>query len=167
VPLYSGGHLHSRNFSTSTQAVAANTVTYLTNSGILVPSTGMVVGQTYRWEIHVGKTAAGTAGIVWTPRLGTNQTTADSTLLSVTGTAQVATASGTIIYASLFVRTVSATGVVVFSVSTGAASFGIGGTGVSGAVNNASVAGQRVGLCVNTGASAAWSVNAVVAELWS
>jgi len=50
-------------------------------------------------------------------------------------------------------------------INTGAASFGIGGSAVSGNLTNNADAGKRFGLCVNTGASAAWTVNSVMGEL--
>jgi hypothetical protein len=164
VPLY-GGHQHTPTFSTAAQAISANTVTYITGSGILIPAGGIVQGQSFRWMIGVTKTAAGTATPIWTPRIGTNQSTADTTVLTITSTAQVATASGTLIIMRCLIRTASATGVVVGSINTGAASFGIGGDVVSGAFDTTGKAGQRFGLCVNTGASAAWTVNSVTGEL--
>lgn len=163
MPLY-GGHEHLQTYSTGAQSPAANTVVYITGSGILIPSGGIVEGQTYRWQIGLTKTAAGTATPIWTPRIGTAQTTADATVLTITGTAQVATASGTLIIITCLVRTASATGVIVGSINTGAASFGIGGNVVSGAFDTTGKAGQRFGLCVNTGASAAWTINSVLGE---
>jgi hypothetical protein len=164
VPLY-GGHQHVPTFSTAAQVVAANTVTYITGSGILIPAGGIVQGQEFRWQIGVTKTAAGTATPIWTPRIGANQTTADGTVLTITSTAQVATASGTLIIITMLIRTASATGVVVGSINTGAASFGIGGNVVSGAFDTTGKAGQRFGICVNTGASAAWTINSVYGEM--
>lgn len=153
------------NFSTAAQSITANTVTYLTNSGILIPPEGIVAGQMYRWYLGISKTAAGTATPIWTPRIGSAQTTADTTVLTITGTAQVATLSGSLIIITCLIRTASATGVIVGSVNTGAASFGIGGNVVSGSFDTTGKAGQRFGICVNSGASAAWTVNAVKAEI--
>jgi hypothetical protein len=159
-------HTTSRNVSAAGQVISANTVTYLTGSGILIPAAGFVVGQVYRWLIAVNKTAAGTATPVWTFRVGTNQTTADTTYLTITGTAQVGTLTGTLIEIVAYVRTVSATvGIITAGINTGAASFGIGGSAVSGNLTNNADAGKRFGLCVNTGASAAWTVNSVTGEL--
>ena len=156
-----------KNSSTAAQVITANTVTYLTNSGILVPSTGMAVGQVYRWYIGVTKTAAGTATPIWTFRSGSAQTTADATILTITGTAQVATASGTLIIVTVLVRAVGSgtTGIVVGSINTGAASFGIGGNAVSAGYANNAEGGKYMGLAVNTGASAAWTVNSVHGEI--
>lgn len=156
----------SSAYSTAAQSITAATVTYLTGSGILVPASGLIAGQVYRWYIGVSKTAAGTAAPIWTFRSGSAQTTADTTILTVTGTAQVATLSGTLIVVTCHVRAVSATvGVVVGSINTGAASFGIGGSVVSGSYNNSAEAGKYMGLAVNSGTSAAWTVNSVMGEL--
>lgn len=156
-----------RNAASSNASISANTVTYLTGSGIPVPPAGLVAGQVFRWYIGVTKTAAGTGTPVWTFRAGAAQTTADTTILTITGTAQVATASGTLIVITLHVRAVGSgtTGVVVGAINTGAASFGIGGNAVSSGYANNAETGKFYGLCVNTGASAAWTVNSVMGEI--
>jgi hypothetical protein len=159
-------HTTSAGGSAAGQSISANTVTYITGSGILIPAAGFVVGQVYQWQIAVSKTAAGTATPIWTFRVGAAQTTSDTTYLTITGTAQVATLSGTLITITAFVRTVSATvGIITAGISTAAASFGIGGSAVSGNLNNSGDAGEFFGLCVNTGASAAWTVNGVTGQL--
>jgi hypothetical protein len=161
MPVY-GGHVHTKSFSVASQAIAANTVTYITGSGILIPSGGLVVGMALVWNISVAKTGAGTATPVWTYRNGTLQTTGDNTWGTLTGSAQVATASGTVIIHRAVVKVVGvATGVVTSAYNTGAATFGIGSAGTSSAYNNTAEAGKYYGLCVNTGASAAWTIHAV------
>jgi len=154
-------------FSTVAQTITAATVTYLTASGILIPSTGLAAGQVYRWYIGVSKTAAGVAAPIWTFRTGTAQTTADATVLTITGTAQVATLSGTLLIVTLHVRAVGAgtAGLVVGAINTGAASFGIGGSAVSAGYANNADGDKYMGLAVNTGASAAWTANSVMGEL--
>jgi hypothetical protein len=151
--------------SNAQQVITAATVTYLTGSGILIPPSGLVAGQNYTWYIYVSKTAAGTATPIWTFRIGSAKTTSDATVLTITGTAQVATASGTLIIVTASVRSVSATGVVVGAINTGAASFGIGGMAASSAFDNTGKAGQFFGLAVNTGTSAAWTVEAVFGKV--
>jgi hypothetical protein len=157
----------SSAFSTAAQVITANTVTYLTGSGILIPASGLLAGQVYRWYIGVTKTAAGTATPIWTFRTGAARTTADATILTITGTAQVATASGTLIIITCHIRAVGSgtSGLVVGSINTGAASFGIGGNAVSSGYANNADAGEYMGLAVNTGAAAAWTVNSVMGEL--
>jgi hypothetical protein len=155
------------DFSTAAQSISANTDTYITNSGILIPAEGMTAGDTFRWYLGVTKTAAGIAAAVWTFRIGTARTTADTSRLAITSTAQVATASGTLIIVTLQVRAVGSgtTGSVVGQINTGAASFGIGGNGVSAGFANNALAANYVGLSVNTGASGAWTVNSVDCQL--
>jgi hypothetical protein len=154
-----------RNFSTASQSVSANTITYLTGSGIVIPGAAMVAGQMYRWYIGVAKTAAGTAAPSWQVKVGTNQSTADTTVQTLAGTAQVATASGTCIIVTVHVLTVSATGTIATAINTGTASFGIGGAATSSAFANNANGGSRIGLTVNTGASAVWTVHYVMGEM--
>lgn len=150
----------SRNNATAAQGALATTDTYLTNSGILIPSFGMKVGMMFVWHISAVKTAASTAAPIWTFRIGTNQSTADTSRLALTATGvQVATAFDGILTAVIFVPTVSATGTI--SGSGGALpNFGGGGSGVSGTFDNTgTIAGNYLGISITTGASAAWTVN--------
>lgn len=159
----------SKNNSTAQQTGFASD-TYITGSGILIPSCGMQVGQIYRWEFGVTKTAAGTAAIVLQARIGANQTTADTSRASMTQTiAQAATASFAKFFASLLVRSVSASGVVVgeFSPCSSQASFGDGKSAVSSTFDNSALAGQFVGLSLNGGASAAYTIDSVIGYLTS
>ncbi len=153
--------------STAAQSPTASTDTYITGSGLLIPAEGMTAGDTFRWYIGVSKTNAGLAAPAWNFRIGTARTTADTLRLTVTGTAQAATTSGTLIVITLQVRSVSATGVIVGSINTGAASFGIGGNAVSSTFANNALGGTSsyVGISVNTGAAAAWTINSVDCEL--
>jgi hypothetical protein len=163
-----GGFL-SRNSSTAAQGLLATTEVYLTGSGLLVPSFGLDAGCTMVWYISVVKTGAGVAAPVWTFRIGPNQTTADTSRLALTSTgAQVGTAMDGILTAMLHVRTSGASGVLDGSGGAGPANFGGGGSGASSAVDlTSTIAGQFVGLTVTTGASAAWTVNAVSAVMFN
>ena len=160
----------STNFSASGAAsqVPAVTDTYITNSGLLLPGYGMQVGQILRWYLAVSKTAAGVATPIFTVRIGAAQSTGDTSRLVLTGGAQTAVLGGSIILVAVQVRTVSATGVIVGNFNVGAASFGTGqtSTAISATFDNtATIAGQFVGLSVTIGASAAWTIDAVRAEL--
>src|SRR6266496_577815 len=85
------GLLSRNQMTAASQAPAAATDTYITNSGLLIPSFGMQVGQMYQWIIQLSKTAAGTAAAILTIRIGSNQTTADTSRLALTqATAQAA-----------------------------------------------------------------------------
>src|SRR4051812_35064964 len=74
------GHVYgilSRNHYTGASFTSAAADTYLTNSGLLIPSCGLQVGQLYEWRVHASKTAAGTTAAVMTLRCGSAQTTSD------------------------------------------------------------------------------------------
>lgn len=153
----------SQNSSTSAQGAIATTEVYLTGSGLKIPAYGMQVGMTFVWYISASKTAAGTAAPIWTFRIGSAQTTADTSRLALTsGLVQTATVADGLLIASVYAPTVSATGTIAGSGGTGTAGFGGGGSGVSSTFDNTgTIAGQFLGLTVTTGASAAWTINGV------
>lgn len=158
----------SGNRSTASQGAGFASDTYVTNSGILIPSFGMQAGQVYRWFISLSKTAAGTAAAVYTFRIGSNQSTADTSRLALTATvaATAAIAEGLLI-ASLVVRNVGASGVIAGGVGIAANGPGLGGgkDGASSTFDNSALAGQFIGLSINGGTSAAWTITSVSAEL--
>lgn len=151
----------SSNFAAAAQGALATTEVYLTGSNLLIPSWGMEVGQTYYWYISAVKTGASTAAPIWTFRIGAAGAVGDTSRLALTATGvQVATAFDGVLSAMLQVRTVSATGVVAGSGGSGP-NFGGGGSGASGSFDNTALAGQYVGLTITSGASAAWTINAL------
>ena len=149
--------------STSAQGAIATSEVYLTGSSIQIPSFGMQVGMQFVWQISASKTAAGTAAPIWTFRIGAAKTTADTSRLALTsGQAQTATASDGILTAMVYVPIASATGTIAGSGGSGPPGMGGGGTGTSSTFDNtATIAGQFIGLTITTGASAAWTINAV------
>jgi hypothetical protein len=73
------------SISTATQAPTAGTDTYITNSSVPIPTTGLhgptsglQNGTMISWKIVMTKTAAGTGASTLTLRFGTNGTTADT-----------------------------------------------------------------------------------------
>lgn len=162
--------LASRNFMTAaSQSISASTDTYISSSGLLIPSFGMQTGQMYRWVIHVSKTAAGTAAAVLTIRIGSNQSTADTSRLALTQTtAQAAVADSGQMLVTVYPTVVSASGILAgaFGFATGAAGFKSGKDAQSSTFDNSALAGQYIGLSVNTGSSAAWTITGVHAEAW-
>lgn len=163
----------SRNASTASQALGTGD-TYVTNSGLLIPSVGMKAGQLYKWTISLSKTAGGTAAAVVTIRTGANQSTADTSRLALTQTfAQSAQVCGGIMFVFFGVRNVSATGVIAgafgFTQTYGntAAFQGLGSgiDGVGASFDNSAMAGLYVGLSINAGAASAWTTTHVDAEL--
>jgi hypothetical protein len=159
----------SRNDATASQAgFAADT--YVTNSGLLIPSFGMKAGMLFKWTITGSKTAAGTAQAVYTIRIGAAQGVGDTARLALTAAAQTAVADNGTLIVTASVRNVGAAGVIAGAASwaktqTGLIGFGGSIDGVSSTFDNSALAGQYVGLSINGGASAAWTLTAVSSEL--
>lgn len=153
----------SRNFSTASQGAGFATDTYIANSGILIPSYGMQAGHLYQWAITWSKTAAGIATPIVIVRIGAAQTVADTARSTMTGQAATAAVSGGIMLVNCFVRSVSASGVIVcgFGFVSGVLGPGGGIDNVGAAFDNSALGGQFVGLSFNAGASAAVTVTSV------
>lgn len=160
-----GGKFRSGNMSenaATAQQTGFATDTYVTGSGILIPSFGMQVGQLYCWEIGIEKTAAGTAALAVTIRTGSNQSTADTSRCALVQTvAQTATASANILLVRAFVRTVSASGVLIGSMGSTGTQMGDGDRIVSATFDNTAMAGLYVDLSMNGGASASYTIDYV------
>lgn len=159
-----------RNYSTASQGAGFASDTYVTNSGLVIPSGGMAAGMRFTWQITASKTAASTATPVYTIRIGSNQSTADTSRLALTANnAQTAAADAGLLTVIAIVRNVGASGVIAggcgWSARGGAAGFGGGASAASSTFDNWSLAGQYVGLSINGGTSAAWTIHAVYAEL--
>lgn len=163
-----GGTL-SKNFANAQQTgFAADT--YLTGSNILIPSFGMEAGQLYQWTVGVQKTAAGTAAIVVTVRIGAAGAIGDTSRLVLTQTvAQAATAAGSIFTIYAQVRNVGASGVLAgaFAPIGGSLAFGSGIQAASSAFDNSALAGQYIGLSLNGGTSAAYTIDSCTGWLIS
>lgn len=166
--------LLSKNFSTASQGAGFAADTYVTNSGLLIPSFGLIAGMYVRWVITGSKTAAGVAQAVYTIRVGSGQATTDTSLLALTAGAQTAAAdNGTLVVTAVF-RSVGAGSAAVIAggaswAKTQAGTAGLGGSldGVSSGFDSTAKAGQFLGLSINGGASAAWTLTSVAAELIS
>lgn len=145
----------------------AVTETYIAGSALLLPTTGMQVGMMWRWYLAVVKTAAGVATPIFKIYFGTNASTADTAELTLTGSVQAASASGGILIVSAICRTAGASAVLVGNFTVPAPGFGTGQTttAVSGAFNGSPGGTQYVGISVTPGASAAWTLDGVRAEL--
>lgn len=161
----------SSNFSAASQSPAVSTDVYLTNSDILVPSFGMEAGQLYRWMFTATKTATGTTAYVATIRLGTNKSTADTARATLTANqVQTAAVSHAQFYVEVLVRSVSATGQLIAaincasSVGTTATGFGGGVVNVPATFDNSAVAGNSLGISLNSQAGA-WTIDAIYAWL--
>jgi hypothetical protein len=172
ITLNDAGNFNGRlsgNDASASQGAGFASDTYVTNSGILIPSIGMKAGQLYRWLISLSKTAAGTAAAVVTVRIGAAQTTSDTSRLALTASvAQTAAAANGILQVMVGVRNVGASGVIAGGFGM-MSSVGLGGgaDGVSSSFDNSALAGQFVGLSINGGASAAWTITHVSCDLFS
>lgn len=155
------------NNSTAAQILTANTTTYLTGSN--VSSANIKAGTVVTWNISVTKTAAGTQAPVWTIRLGTTSTTADATIFSLTGSVQTAAADTGIFTIQATFRTVgsgtSAVLAVNYSLINNLASTGLSNITknvfTTSAGFNSTTANAFLGVTVNSGSAAAWTVNQV------
>lgn len=159
------------NYSTASQAgFAADT--YVTGSSVAIPfGVGLVPGTRYRCTFSVTKTAAGTAAATYTVRIGTAGAIGDTSRLAFTAdVAQTAAIASGIITVEFVVRTQAAAGVIAGGVGVATSSVGLGGgaTAVSAGFDNTAAtltSTSFIGLSMNGGASAAWTVNHVFAEI--
>jgi hypothetical protein len=163
------------NAAVAAQGAGFSSDTYVTNSGILIPSWGMKAKMVFRWTISASKSAAGTAQPVYTVRIGANQSTGDTARLQLTGAAQTAAADVGVLTLIVTVRTVSATGVIqgtaLWNHNGAAAGFADNDAGAvegtSAGFDNSALGGSFIGLSIDGGASAAWTLTQVIAELLS
>lgn len=162
-----GKHLGSLSRNESVASQAPGTAdTYITNSGLQIPSFGMKVGQQFKWIISLSKTAAGTAAVILQARIGAAQTTADTSRLSLTQTiAQAATATAAMLVVTVGVEAVSATGTIAGGFGFTHTNFGDGKEGQSATFDNSALGGQFLGLSITTGLAAVWTIRHVSAEL--
>ena len=163
------------NSAAAAQGAGFSSDTYVTDSNILIPSFGVQARAVFRWTISASKSAAGTATPVYSIRIGANATTADTARLQITGPAQTAAADVGLLTIIVSVRSVSATGVIQgttnWSHNGAAAGFCNNDAGAvegtSAAFDNSALGGQYIGLSIDGGASASWTLTQVVAEaLW-
>lgn len=161
-----------RNWSTADQLLAAAD-TYVTGSRVVIPSVGLQVGSRIRFRWSVVKTAAGIATPIYTVRLGTAGSTADTSVWTHTGVAQTGIAETGWFELNLIVRSIGASGVLhgvlVVSRTGGAAATGLAavpaGVVTGGAASTVWATTQGIGLSVNGGASSAWTVGQIQTDL--
>ena len=152
-------------FSTATVSAGYAADTYLAGSSIGVPTGGFVAGATYNSIFDMVKTAAGSAALVVTLRIGTAASTADAAICTFTfGAGTAAADSGTFMVEAHFRTVGSGTSAVVVGLiecshalaTTGLISTGASGFGQLVVVSsgfNSTIASTFIGLSVNGGAS--------------
>jgi hypothetical protein len=161
----------SKNCSIANQTgFAADT--YVTNSNLVIPSFGLQAKTRLLWVISASKTAAGVAAPVFQIRIGANGTTADTSRLSLTGSAQTAVADVGCFFLIATVRNIGAAGVIqgALNLSHNGAAVGFASNNASAveatssAFDNSALGGLNIGLSINGGASAAWTLTQVQVE---
>jgi len=161
-----------RNWSVAAQGAGFASDTYVTGSAILIPSGYPLVGTCYTCRITASKTGAGTATPIVQIRIGTAASTADTSRCSFTlsaGTA--ATDVGEFEVTGVFRTVGSGTAAVLqgflgltSQATTGFSSLLKGVQTTSGGFDS-TVASSYIGVSVNGGTSAAWTVQQVDAQL--
>lgn len=168
----SRGRVH--NASVANQGAGFATDTYLTGSNLLIPAGRLQAKSKYRCKFNVTKTAAGLATPIINLRFGTAGTTADTSRGTLTFSAQTAVVDEGLYEIEAVFRTVgSGTAAVLQSVGFLVHRLSITGLSVNvseskiatSAGFDCTVASSQIGLSVNGGASAAWTVNLVSAVL--
>jgi hypothetical protein len=140
--------------------------TYVTDSGLLIPSFGLQTRTLVRWWLSLSKTAAGVAAPVWNIKLGTLGTTADATRWTHTGVIQTAVAETGSYILTATIRNAGAAATIAGSLQCvrtgGTAATGLASVPVaqvtSAAFDSSFVAGQIIGLSINAGAASAWTI---------
>jgi hypothetical protein len=162
------------NQSIAQQGAGFASDTYLIGSNITIPSGSIKIGSRYHMVFNATKTTAGTARPNLYLRFGTSGGTSDTALCTFLFTAQTGvTDNGTFEIWSTFRAVGSGTSAIIQGVAQrrhGASITGFG-TAVSEAVAvtsggfDSTVANSMIGVSVNGGTSAAWTVQLVQAEL--
>lgn len=169
------------NQFSGTLSPTAATDTYVTGSRLVLPAaTGrgaLKIGSVATFKVQATKTAAGAVAPIFTVRYGTAGTTADTAIAVATGMAQTAVIDlGVWVVTCLLVTVGSgttATARAMLELSHSAAqAAGFGGpplqsAGVPavGSGFNSQTASAGLGLSVNTGTSAAWTISSVTSQL--
>ena len=163
------------NASIAAQGPGFAADTYLTDSGILIPAGALQVRSMYRCKFNIVKTGAGTATPIINVRFGTNGTTADTSRGTLTHTAQTAVIDEGVYEFFATFRAIGASAVLqsLGRMTHRLVATGFGNTAVSepeiatSGTFDSGVANSIIGLSVNGGTSAAWTVSLVQAELFN
>jgi hypothetical protein len=149
--------------------------TYLVGSSIAIPAGRLQAKSIYRCRFNVVKTNAGTATPIIIVRIGTAGTTADTALCTLTWTAQTNVVDEGVYQIESIFRTVGSGSSAVLQtlgqLTHRLVATGLGNTAVSepeiatSAGFNSTVASSIIGISVNGGTSAAFTIEYVTAEL--
>jgi hypothetical protein len=173
-------YARSTNAAIAAQGAGFATDTYLTNSDLLIPSFGLQAKTAFLWMISASKTGAGTATPIYNIRIGSNRTTADTARLTLTGPAQTAIADIGTLYILVTVRSIGGSGVIqgtaywahrgtAANTTTSGTGFANDSTGhvegTSAGFDNSALGGNYIGISINGGTSASWTLTQVVSEV--
>ena len=146
--------------------------TYVAGSSILIPTQNFKTGTGYRCRISITKTAAGVAGLIATLRVGATASTADSSYFALNLSAQTAATDTTLLTYDFMTRSTGASAALVAHLSsisqptTGFSSLLKGANGT----NTGDITawpGKYIGVSLNGGASASFTVNMVQSEIYN
>lgn len=162
------------NASVSTPAAGFAADTYLAGSAVAIPNGLLKATSKYRCRFSVTKTAAGVAVPVIQVRFGTAGSVADTARCTLTFAAQTAVIDEGLFEIEVILRTVGA-GTAAVMQAVGKLAHRLSITGLSADVSgvkfstsagfDSTVANSIIGLSVNGGAAAAWTIALVSAEL--
>lgn len=178
-------YAQTRNAAVAAQSPAAATDVYIINSDLVIPTTvgalNLQAKGTFRWQISASKTGAGVAAPIYVIRIGTGKAITDTAMLTLTGPLQTAIADkGTL----NIIATLRAVGTGTSAVLQGTAWWDHTGTaantttsgtgfandstghveGTSAGFDSSGKGAAFVGLSINAGAAAAWTITQVIAE---
>ncbi|WP_374333026.1 DUF2793 domain-containing protein [Aestuariivirga sp.] len=164
------GVLYAQSLAAQGPGFAADT--YLAGSNIAIPVGRLKAGTRYVLSFDAAKTAAGTAGAILTLRLGATGSLGDAALAALTFPVQTAVADDGRFSLEVTFRSAGAAAVVQ---AVAALTHSLSATGlanVAGPVRratsaafDATLAAAQIGVSVNGGAAAAWTVSLVQARL--
>jgi hypothetical protein len=161
------------NGNGATQSTGLSADTYVTNSGLLIPTGRIQVGTFARWTLNVNKTSvAGVATPIINVRVGTLGTTSDTSRAALTFAAQTAVADEGFIQVIAFYKAAGASASVqaIGNLTHRLAATGLSTSNASavqnaGSTHDVTGAGLIIGISINLGTSFTGSINLNVAEL--
>jgi hypothetical protein len=150
----------------STSDLTINSVdTYITGSTITVPPGLVRVGTCFTWWFAMSKTGAGVATPIWSVRVGTAGTTADTARLTFTGVAQTGVIDNGCAMIQVVVRSTGAAGVAEgfyrldhILAATGLANIQTDVKQITSGAYDTTVQASIYGVSVNSGALGVWTM---------
>lgn len=151
---------------------------YLGGSRVLIPnatgSGSLQVGTWYKCSVSCVRTNVGSAAPIFTVRYGTAGTTSDTAICTATGATQTTVADYGVWEVTAFLltagsgTTATARAMLCLSHGTGAATGFVGSSTAAPAVGsgfNSTLASAGIGMSLNAGSAAAWTVTGVHSEI--